>query len=69
MSRITIQIADRITALVDVLEAECERDPGKFSDSPEERLLWALRTARDRYHDDHATRRRLVTAFAKRSIA
>jgi hypothetical protein len=42
MPRITVQIADRVTALVDVLEAEGERDPGKFEGSPEERLLWGL---------------------------
>jgi hypothetical protein len=40
MPRIDILIANRVAALVDVLEAESERDPNKFSDSPEERLLW-----------------------------
>jgi hypothetical protein len=49
--RITIQIADRVAALIDVIEAESERDPDKFAESPEERLLWALRAARDSYLD------------------
>jgi hypothetical protein len=34
MERITILIADRVDALVGVLEAESERDPGTFSGSP-----------------------------------
>jgi hypothetical protein len=37
--RITIEIADRITVLIDALEAEGERAPDKFVGSPEERLL------------------------------
>ena len=51
LSRIHIEIADRINALIDIIEAECERDPGKFSGSAEERLLIALRAARVSYLD------------------
>ena len=54
-SHIDIQIADRIAALIDVLEAEGERDAGTFSSSPEERLLFTLRTARANYLDARRT--------------
>jgi hypothetical protein len=49
--RIHIEIADRIAALIDALEAEGERDAGTFSGSPEERLLFALGAARVSYLD------------------
>jgi hypothetical protein len=39
MSRITIQIADRVAALMDLLEAESDRDQDRFAGSREERLL------------------------------
>jgi hypothetical protein len=51
-SHIHVEIADRIASLISALEAECERAPDKFVDSPEERLLFALRTARDSYLRD-----------------
>jgi hypothetical protein len=50
-SRIHVEIADRVAALVGVLEAESERDPGTFDGSAEKRFLFALKSARANYFD------------------
>jgi hypothetical protein len=55
LTRIHVEIADRVAAVISALEAECERDAGMFAGSPEERLLFALRAARDRYLDARRT--------------
>jgi len=54
-TRINVEIADRVNALINLLEAESERDAGAFSGSPEERLLFALRAARADYLDARRT--------------
>jgi len=33
-TRINVEIADRVAAVIDVLEAESDRDPGKFAGHP-----------------------------------
>jgi hypothetical protein len=49
LTRINVEIADRVAAVINALEAEGERAPDKFEGSAEERLLWALKAARDNY--------------------
>jgi hypothetical protein len=52
LTRTNIEITNCIGALISALEAECERAPDKFEGSAEERLLFALKTARDSYLRD-----------------